>query len=255
MNSGTCEMTLQMRLVSQSRQSIRWLYLRVHIYNLWHECNIERCFAGDCCEVLGGDTCLRQIFEVLSAEAAQPGATWQGIESCLYAIRRIGRHVSYDESAVLPKLLPMLVQLPQHHQLSYTAILVVGGYADWVEKNPQYMRDLLSFVTARVGDPKIAGAACLSIRNLCDACRHNMVDSMDDLVRLYDAICKSGSSSSRDQIEVLQGVCYVVSELPPERLIATMQVCMKPLYHSFSLHNRFLSPSLKTSRSVLMLVL
>lgn len=182
---------------------------------------------GDCCHVLGGDECLVKIFQVLVAEAQKPTPTWQGIEACLYGIRRIGRYVSAREEQVLPQLFSLLGRLPDHHMLSYTAILCVGGYADWVAKHPQYLADLVKFVTARLNDPKVCGAACLSIRNLCDACRHKMVDSMDHLVALFDAVVATPTSSTRDQTEVLQGICYVVSELPAGQLLGSMQALIE----------------------------
>jgi len=138
----------------------------------------------DCCDVIGGDACLLRIYTSLQV-AAQDMSNWQGIEACFYAIRRIHRTVSPQEEAVLPYLLPMLPQLPNHEQLNYTATLVVGAYADWVESHPNVMGDLFTFVISRLGDAKVMPAACLSIKNLCDACRKRMVGSMGDLITVY----------------------------------------------------------------------
>ena len=116
--------------------------------------------------------------------------------------------MSTDEKTVLPQLLPMLPHLPMQQELNYTATLVVGAYADWVEKHPEFMGDLFKFVIARLGDPKesfpasllhhcchsyhvspwprwkVLSAACISIRNLCDACNHRLAGSIGDLLKV-----------------------------------------------------------------------
>lgn len=107
----------------------------------------------DCCDVVGGDKCLERFFAALQV-AARDVNDWQSIEACFYAIRRIYRQVGVQENRVLPQLLPMLPQLPKHPQLDYTATLVVGAYAGWVNANPAIMGDLFTYVLSRLGDPK-----------------------------------------------------------------------------------------------------
>ena len=59
-----------------------------------------------------------------------------------------------------------------------------------------------------------------------------MVDNIDGLLKVYEAVIKSGlgeAETNRDQIEVLQGVCYVISELPIERVHMAMQTLIEQM--------------------------
>jgi len=117
----------------------------------------------------------------------------------------------------------MLPHLPMQQELNYTATLVVGAYADWVEKHPEFMGDLFKFVIARLGDPKVLSAACISIRNLCDACNHRLAGSIGDLLKVFEGI---GNAHIRDKLEMINGICCVISALPMDQIQPAMQQMM-----------------------------
>jgi transportin-3 len=198
----------------------------------------------DACTVMGVEEVLRQVMEIFAQQTAQFQSgtitDWRGIEATLYAVRSAARCVEVEEqSTILPLLLERLPALPDHPLLQYTAILVVGRYADWLNKNPHYLPRLLQYVTTGLAKSDVAAAAALSFQHLCNACARTLTQFVADIFALYDT-CQGYKLLPGDMEEVLKGLGYVVSVLAlPEVTSSLQRLCLKP---ATSLHELLVSP-------------
>lgn len=112
----------------------------------------------DCCEVLGPQECLGKAYAHVQTWVAQytaNGATpaagvanWQDLEAALFSMRAMGRCVPTDEKQVIPQIMTLLPQLPEHGKVRYAATLVLGRYTAWTAKNPEYLEAELNYITS-----------------------------------------------------------------------------------------------------------
>jgi transportin-3 len=125
----------------------------------------------DCVRVLGEESALAKPLHLLNARMAKPASTeWQEIEASLFSLRTMGAEISVTESKVLPQIMMILPQLPQHPKIRYAVILVMGRYAEWTNKHPDFIQYQLQYVSAGFEDKESVAAAAQTLRDLCKYC-------------------------------------------------------------------------------------
>jgi transportin-3 len=55
----------------------------------------------------------------------------------------------------MPKVMDVLTRLTTHPALRYTATLIVGRYADWLNHHPNFIEPLLTFVVGGFKDKEV----------------------------------------------------------------------------------------------------
>ena len=191
-----------------------------------------RYYAGDAlvdsCSVLGAHEVLVLIANLMQKAIQQTqnsgGRDWQTVESLLYCIRCIGHKIECDENTVMPSImnaLPLMHQIvpaasghghySPRHLLSYTAILIVGRYAVWIEHHPETLPALLSYVVNSLNDKSLQSAAALAFKNVCDFCR-SLLSTNEMITALFAVYHGSTQLHINDAEEIIEGmVCVVAS--------------------------------------------
>lgn len=197
----------------------------------------------DSAAVYGGESLLQLLAEPLfkEAETAAAGGPWDArkAEACLYCIRGIGSLIPRSENRILPKVMELLPMLPSHPLLLYTASLTIAAYADWLARSVNVEALLLPLLTlltsafsAGEGAPP---AAALAFKHVCDACRDPLVASLEPLLQVYERVLVGDSTLRLDRddvLEVIEGLCSVVSALPPEQCPKALQELCRPIVTS-----------------------
>lgn len=178
----------------------------------------------DCCRLLGGDLILKNICDHLKAEVTRVSALgehglqqWHTIESCLKALQATSRYVPQDDHLNMPFVMSFIPSLPSTiFYLRTTANLVVGAFAQWLNRHPESLAPIFPFLRDGLSDPKCASSAAIAIKNLCENCSSHF-SLGDSVLQLYDSIMLSQLQRNtfildiKDELEVLEGACRAVS--------------------------------------------
>jgi len=125
----------------------------------------------DCVRILGETVALGKPFEQIMAQM-NSGETnnWQAIEAPLFSLRAMCIEVSLKEATILPQIMTLLPQLPQHPKIRYAVILVMGRYAEWTNNHPELIQYQLQYVSAGFEDKESVAAAAQTFKDLCKFC-------------------------------------------------------------------------------------
>lgn len=125
----------------------------------------------DCCNVLGSEACLKRAYELLTA--AMTGAvSWQEIEAPLFSMRSMGAHINLNDETIIPQIMDLIPQLPNHSRVRYSATMVIARYTEWLNLHPAYIPGLMTFVSAGFDDPdtEVPAASSQAIFYMCKDC-------------------------------------------------------------------------------------
>lgn len=143
--------------------------IRAHHFTAYH-------YIGDvlkdCCIMLGEVEALSKPYQLLTTYlSAQPiTASWQEIEAPLFSLRSLGAEVSDTESTVMPHIMGLLRNLPEHPKIRYAATLVIGRYAGWTRVHPEFIEPHLSYISGGFQHTDVSAAAALALKYLCQSC-------------------------------------------------------------------------------------
>lgn len=161
-----------------------------------------------CALVIGDEDLLGLVMQSFSAALqAYNGTEWRAIEASVYALRSIARCVPLDSEHILGSpikaFFETLPRLPAAPLLQYTAILVVGRYADWLRYTPAALPPMLTYITNALRTPGAAApAAALAFLHICESCSRELVCYAEDIFVLIkgmlmtDAIKEGGNGAS-----------------------------------------------------------
>lgn len=192
----------------------------------------------DCCVVIGASEALAKPFnEIVSlVEAGRNGQNvpWQKIEAPLFSMRSMGKEVSPDESVILPRLMQLLVSLPEHEKIRYAATLVLGRYTAWTANNPQFLQDELNYITAGFSySVTVQTAAAQALMHFCHDCGPLLADYTEQLHTFYTSV---GPQLDLDSLyEITDGLAHVVDTLPQDRLYSALESFCDPTFASLAL--------------------
>ena len=191
----------------------------------------------DCCEVISVTECLGKAYnlinEWMSTYASQVVGTtvphWQQLEAPLFAMRAMGRMVSPEEDVVLRQVIPLIVQLPDHDKLQFQAIMALGRYTEWTAQHPEFLQPQLNFVIAGFNhsSTEVVRAAALAFRFFGTDCRKLLQDHVGQLHNFYESVLDGLPQVSQDELS--EGVSFVVSAQPPDKIYSAMKLYCDPL--------------------------
>ncbi|KAJ8604935.1 hypothetical protein MRB53_041611 [Persea americana] len=152
----------------------------------------------DACEVVGVSECLRKTFDRIQAWVTENGAQaaqgkvpdWQALEAPLFSMRAMGRMVPNDESVMLPQLMPLLIQIPDHEKRS-------------------------------------SGRAALSFKFFCNDCADLLKGYATQLQEFYEQVL--GKLGPASQEEVTEGVASVLARQAPDEIYTSMKLFCDPV--------------------------
>lgn len=191
----------------------------------------------DCCEVIGVTDCLKKAYNLIEAWVNQYGPQaasgqipqWQKLEAPLFAMRAMGRMVSAEESIMLPRLMPLLVQIPDHEKVRFQAVMALGRYTEWTAQHPETLQPQLNYIMAAFKHPskEVARAAALSFKFFCNDCADLIRDYVAELQPFYESVIDSLPPSSQE--EVTDGVASVIAKQPSQRIYETFKLFCDPV--------------------------
>ncbi|GMI24012.1 hypothetical protein TeGR_g12999, partial [Tetraparma gracilis] len=175
----------------------------------------HRFFVGDtiedCCRLLGCDAVLAQIGariqKVVTRQQQQSPAEraqqWQGIESCLFAVKSVSKFIPKSEEAMIPHVMNLFqqqyaVNTTLSHLFRNTCNLLVGSYAAWIKAHPTYLESFFQFVTFGLNDPLTAETSAAAVRQLCECCNVLMGNPV---LQLYEHVVASNAIELRDELQ------------------------------------------------------
>jgi transportin-3 len=124
----------------------------------------------DCCVILGSRIPLGKAYMLISQAASKTPTKWQEVEAPLMALRSMGAEVDPEENEVLPEIMKLLSQLPEHPKIKYAATLVIARYGSWTDKHPEFIEYQLSFISSGFENEEVVAASALALKLLCKEC-------------------------------------------------------------------------------------
>ncbi|KAJ3021462.1 Nuclear import receptor [Thoreauomyces humboldtii] len=184
----------------------------------------------DCVQIIGAEEALARPYNLLcemcTSGQFDASAQWQLIEAPLFSLRMMCREINKEET-VLPKIMEMLPQLPNHPKIKYAAILVIGRYAEWTARHPELITYQLTFVSQGFDDKEAVAAAAQSLKFLCRECGPHLVDHLEQLHNFYFNTVKNMDRA--DVHEVTEGIAHVIAAVPLPQLAGALQKFCHPL--------------------------
>lgn len=191
----------------------------------------------DCCEVIGVTECLQKSFVLIEQWVSQYGPqaragnvpNWQALEAPLFSMRAMGRQVPPDENIMLPRLIPLIVQIPEQEKVRFQAVMALGRYTEWTAQHPDTLQDQLNFIMAAFQHPskEVVRAAALSFKFFCNDCADLLKGYMPQIQQFYELNLESLPPTSQE--ETSEGVASVLAKQPLETLYGSMKLCCDPI--------------------------
>lgn len=184
----------------------------------------------DCCAVAGAQQALQVPFEQINTLVHQQNPQWQLIEAPLFSMRVMAKEVSMKENTMLPVIMQLLLQLPEHSKVRYATTLVLGRYSEWTAAHPEYLEVQLNYITKAFAsdttDKDVVSATCQALMYFCQDCASHLVGYLDQLHVLYHQV--HGQVDTKLTYDLLHGLACVIKELPLDRQYATAELFMGP---------------------------
>lgn len=191
----------------------------------------------DCCDVITVRECLGKAFELIqrwiSVWGPQSTSTkvpqWQELEAPLFSMRAMGRNVSPKENVVLPQVIPLIVQIPDHDKLRFQAVMALGRYTDWTAQHPDFLQPQLNFVIEgfQHASKEVVRASALAFRFFGQDCRNLLQNDVIELHDFYESVLDKLVPASQE--EITEGVAWVVSAQPTEKIYPMLKLYCDPI--------------------------
>ncbi|KAF3052854.1 Nuclear import receptor [Didymella keratinophila] len=196
----------------------------------------------DCCEVMGVTECLQKPYDLIQqwvqtygAQAGPNGVPgWQKLEAPLFAVRAMGRMVPPDEDVMLPRLIPLIVSIPDHNKLRFQAVMALGRYTEWTAQHPDTLQPQLDYIMAAFdhSTKDVIRAAALSFKFFCNDCASLLVNFVAPLQQFYAKHLDSLPVSSQE--EITEGVASVVAKVPVDQIYPTLKTYVDPVMQNLA---------------------
>jgi transportin-3 len=191
----------------------------------------------DCCEVIGVSQCLEKSYILIEQWVSKHGSQaqqgnvpeWQKLEAPLFSMRAMGRMVSKEESTMLPRLIPLIVQIPNQEKVRFQAVMALGRYTEWTSEHPETMQDQLKFIMDAFQHPskEVVKAAALSFKFFCTDCAGLLKEHIGQLQHFYEQVLDNLPPTSQD--EITEGIAFVLAKQPLDTLYQSMKLCCDPI--------------------------
>lgn len=193
----------------------------------------------DCCEVIGSADCLTKAFVRVQAwmvdfakQSPQDRAKfldWQKLEAPLFSLRAMGRMVPSDEDVILPQIMALLVQLPEHEKVRFAATLVLGRYTEWTSKHADYLEPQMNYITSgfQHGSKDVAQAAAMALKFFCQDCGKLLVNNITQLHSFYENVSPNLPLGSL--YEITDGVAHIVASQPLDKTYDALMLFCSPI--------------------------
>jgi transportin-3 len=194
----------------------------------------------DCGEVLGPIECLTKTYKLIEAWVGTYGSratetsvpNWQALEAAIFALRALGEVVPSDEDVMLPRILPLLLQIPNHEKLRYQAIMALGRYTEWTSRHPDTLEPQLNFMVQAFNDPskEVVRGATHSFQYFCIDCATLLKDFFDQMYGLYAGMIRTLQPSAAEDVTL--GMAAILSQQSIDTLYGKLKKCGDPIFEN-----------------------
>jgi transportin-3 len=191
----------------------------------------------DCCEVIGVTECLKKSYDLIEAWVQQHGQQaaagqvpqWQKLEAPLFSMRAMGRMVSTEENIMLPRLIPLIVGIPDHEKVRFQAVMTLGRYTEWTSEHPDLLKPQLDFIMAAFqhSSAEVVRAAALSFKFFCNDCANLLKEYVAPIQQFYVSVLNKLPPSSQE--EITDGVASVLARLPASQTYPNIKAFCDPI--------------------------
>jgi transportin-3 len=191
----------------------------------------------DCCEVLGPEQCLAKTYQLIQTWVAQYGSQvsgdriphWQGLEAPIFALRALGQVVPSEESTMLPQLIPILIQIPNHEKIRYQAVMTLGRYTEWTSRHPETLEIQLKFIMDAFSHPskEVVRGATHAFQYFCSDCADLLKDFFPQLREFYVSVLDGLSETA--QADITEGIAAILAKQPLDTLGENLKLCCDPI--------------------------
>ncbi|KAI8598175.1 armadillo-type protein [Dissophora ornata] len=181
----------------------------------------------DCCLILGSRIPLGKAYMLITQAASMTPAKWQEVEAPLMALRSMGAQVEPEENEVLPEIMKLLSQLPEHPKIKYAATLVIARYGAWTDKHPEFIQYQLQFISSGFENEEVVAASALAMKLLCKECSIHLLNYLNELHSFFVGVTKKLKAT--DLLEVTEAVAHVVAAVPNAELAQVFQMFCLPI--------------------------
>lgn len=185
----------------------------------------------DCCVVVGSQKALNVPFEQIRTLISQQLAQWQLLEAPLFSMRVMAKEVSPKENTILPVIMEMLVQLPEHPKIRYATTLVLGRYSEWTAKHPQYLEVQLNYIIkgfegTTLVDKDIFSATSQALMYFCQDCSSLLVNYLEQLFMVYQQV--QNNLDVKSTYDLVNGLAHVIKDLPSSQQLKASETFLSP---------------------------
>lgn len=191
----------------------------------------------DCCAVIGVTECLMKAYQLIqqwvskyASQATNANVPhWQELEAPLFSMRAMGRMVNPEESTVLPQVIPLIVQIPDHEKVRFSAIMALGRYTEWTANHPETLEAQLNYVISgfQHSSQEVIGAAALAFKYLGSDCNKLLGGHIPQLHSFYESVLDKLKPPSQE--EITEGVAAVVAVQPLDKIYESMKLFCDPI--------------------------
>ncbi|QKX60522.1 uncharacterized protein TRUGW13939_07667 [Talaromyces rugulosus] len=191
----------------------------------------------DCCAVIGPSECLMKAYQQIQQWVSKYGSQasndhvphWQELEAPVFSLRAMGRMVDSEESTVLPQVIPLIVQIPDHEKVRFSAIMALGRYTEWTANHPETLESQLNYVISgfQHSSPEVVGAAALAFKYLGTDCSKLLGGHIPQLHTFYESVLDKLKPPSQE--EVTEGVAAVVAVQPLDKVYESIKLFCDPI--------------------------
>ncbi|KAF9427872.1 Nuclear import receptor [Podila epigama] len=181
----------------------------------------------DCCLILGSRVTLGKAYMKITEAASKPEPKWQEVEAPLMALRSMGSQVEPEENEVLPEIMKLLSQLPDHPKIKYAATLVIARYGSWTDKHPEFIEYQLAFISSGFDNEDVVAASALALKLLCKECSTHLLNYLNQLHSFFVGV--TNKLSDTDLLEVTEAVAHVIAAVPNENLANVFKMFCLPI--------------------------
>jgi transportin-3 len=160
---------------------------------------------------------------------ARGSPTWQELEAPLFSMRSMGGEVNPDDDEILPHIMDMLPNLPDHPRIRYAAILVISRYTQWIDRHPSNIAFQLQYISLgfHMAEEEVSAAAAQAMKFMCQDCSQHLIPF---LPQLHDFVATVGDKLDQpDMIEVCEAIGYIIDGMPPDQAAPALQQFCQPL--------------------------
>ncbi len=187
----------------------------------------------DCCAVVGSSRALKQalskINDCIIAQSNGQEPHWQSIEAPLFSMRAMAREVSPSEKEVLPIIMNLLVQLPEHEKIRYAATLVLGRYTEWTNEHPEFLEQQLNYIINgfSTANSDVMKAAAQALMFFCQDCATLLTNYIEQLYTFYNGVASQLDVESL--YEVTDGIAHIVAAQDYSNISRAAEMFLKPI--------------------------